>query len=64
MIWKRLKKTTHEEEEAFRDRMTEEKLPFSEKAIMVLTAYGVFILPCLLVLLGLSALTMWLFGML
>ena len=31
---------------------------------MVLTAYAVIVLPCLLVLIGLSLLACWLFGLL
>ena len=54
MIWKRLKKVTPEQEKEFSERM--EGVPFLDKVIMVVTAFFVIIVPCLLV--------MWILGML
>lgn len=59
---KRLKKSTPEQEREFRDRMT--KVPFVDKVIMILTAFGVIVIPCLLVIIGMSLLIMWMLGML
>lgn len=59
---KRLKKSTPEQERDFRDRMT--KVPFVDKVIMILTAFGVIVIPCLLVVIGMSLLVMWILGML
>ncbi len=64
MIWKRLKQVTPEQEEEFRQRMTEEEVGWKDKLTMIGTAYLIIVLPCLLILLGLSALCMWLFGVL
>ena len=61
---KHLKKSTPEEEEAFRERMTDEKLPLADKLIMVGTAFVVIVIPCALVLIGMSLLAMWMFGLL
>lgn len=59
---KRLKKSTPEQERDFRDRMT--RVPFVDKVIMILTAFGVIVIPCLLVVIGMSLLVMWILGML
>ena len=58
MIWKRLKKVTPEQEK----RM--EGVPFQDKVIMVVTAFFVIVIPCLLVVIGMSLLVMWILGML
>lgn len=68
MIWKRLKKYANEQEE----RAEEEKqapqedlhVSFREQLLMILTAYVVILIPCLLVLIGLCLLVSWLFGLL
>ncbi len=52
---KRLKKSTKEEDQAFRDRMQEEKVSLKDGLAMVLSAYVTLVLPCLLILLGLAA---------
>ena len=62
MIWKRLKKVTHEQEKEFSERM--EGVPFQDKVIMVVTAFFVIVIPCLLVVGGMSLLVMWILGML
>ncbi len=61
-IWKRLKKSTPEEEAEFRERMSEENVPFTDKLIMLLTAFVVLVLPSALILLGISLLVLWIFG--
>lgn len=62
MIWKRLKKVTPEQEKEFSKRM--EGVPFLDKVIMVVTAFFVIVIPCLLVVIGMSLLVMWILGML
>ena len=62
MIWKRLKKVTLEQEKEFSERM--EGVPFQDKVIMVVTAFFVIVIPCLLVIGGMSLLVMWILGML
>ena len=62
MIWSRLKKSTRTQEKEFRERM--EDVPFKDRCIMTVTAFFIIVIPCLLVLVGLSLLTMWIFGLL
>lgn len=62
MIWKRIKKSTPEEEQRFKEQQEEMKVSPKEKLIMVLTAYAVIVLPCLLVLVGLSLFMLWILG--
>ncbi len=62
MIWKRLKKVTPEQEKEFGERMKD--VPFLDKVIMTVTAFGVIVIPCLLVIVGMSLLVMWILGML
>lgn len=62
MIWKRLKKVTPEQEKEFSERMG--GVPFQDKVIMVVTAFFVIVIPCLLVVGGMSLLVMWILGML
>ena len=64
MIRKHLKKSTPEQEAEFRERMTRENVPLLDKLIMIGTACVVIVIPCLLVLVGMSLLVMWLLGML
>ena len=51
MIWKRIKKSSGEQEEKFREMMTEEKVTFKEKLMMVLSGFLVIVLPFLFFLL-------------
>lgn len=60
-IWKRLKKSTPEGEAKFRERMSDENVPFTDKLIMVMTAFVVLLLPSVLILVGISLLVMWIF---
>lgn len=62
MIWRRIKKSTPEQEKDFQEQLAEEKLSLKDKLSMVLSAYLVLVLPALLVLVALSLLICWLFG--
>ncbi len=62
MIWKRLKKSTPEEEKEFEERMSDEKLTFKDKLAMIISAILIIVLPCLVILLALSFLILWIFG--
>ena len=62
MIWKRIKKSSGEQEEKFREMMTEEKVTFKEKLMLVLSGFLVIVPPCLLVLLLFGLLILWIFG--
>lgn len=64
MIWKRLKKSTPEQEEEYQKQLQETNVTPREKLVMVLTAYVVILLPCLLVLLGMCAVVLWVMGLL
>lgn len=64
MIWKRLKKSTPEQEAEFTERMSKENVPLTDRLIMIGTAFVVIVLPCLLVITGMSLLVMWILGML
>ncbi|MCI9143931.1 MAG: hypothetical protein HFH87_15175 [Lachnospiraceae bacterium] len=64
MIWKRIRKSSQEEEEKFRKGMQEAGVSFREKLVMTLTAYVVIVLPCLLILIGLSVFMLWIMGLL
>lgn len=66
MIWRRLKKATREQEEDFRERMSDESISpkerFKDQIAMILSAFLVIILPCLLVLVVLAVVILWMFG--
>ena len=64
MIWKRLKRATPEEEAEFKERMGEENVSAKDKLVMLIAALGTIVLPCILILVGLCAVVMWLFGLL
>lgn len=66
MIWRRLKKYAAEQEakQIPEDDLDEVHVSFRERLVMVLTAYAVILIPCLLVLIGLCLLASWLFGLL
>ena len=64
MIWKRLKKISPENESDFKERMSDERLPVQDKVIMILTSFVVIVLPCALILIGMSLLMLWVFGLL
>ena len=50
-FFKRLKKTTKEQEAAFREQMQEEKVGWKDGLAMVIAGFLTIVLPCLLVLL-------------
>lgn len=62
MIFKRLKKSTDEEEEQFAEMLEEEHVGWQDKLAMMIAAFITIIVPCLLALLGFSALVLWLLG--
>ena len=57
MRWRDLKRSTPEQETAFGEMLKSEKVSFGDKLLMVLTAYGVILVPCVLILLGMCLLT-------
>ena len=57
-----IKPVTKEQEAEFAERMKEEKVGFKDGFAMVFAALFTIVLPCLLVLGGLSLLILWLFG--
>lgn len=63
MIWRRLKKYVSEQEEKPVEK-EDLHVSFKEHLVMTLTAFVVIVIPCALVLIVLSLLTMWLFGLL
>ena len=64
MIFKRLKKSTKEDEEQFRLMMEEEQVGWKDKFAMLIAAFFTIMLPCVAVLLGFAALIMWIIGLL
>ena len=64
MIWRRLKKNTDEENKEFSERMEELKASPKDIFAMLLSAFLVIVLPCLLILLAFGFLAMLLFGVL
>ena len=63
MIFKRLKKSTKEEEEQFGRMMEEENVGCADKFAMLVAAFFTIMLPCVAVLLGFAALIMWIVGL-
>ena len=64
MIFKRLKKSTKEEEEQFSMMLEEEKVGWKDKLAMLIAAFFTIMLPCIGILLGFAALMMWIIGLL
>lgn len=64
MIFKRLKKSTPEEDEQFGRMLDEQKVGWKDKFAMMVSAYVVIVVPCLLILIGMSVLMLWVFGLL
>ncbi|MDO4565033.1 MAG: hypothetical protein Q4C04_05415 [Clostridia bacterium] len=62
MIWKRIRKSTRAEDAELRERMSSENVPAKDKAVMIITAFFVIVIPCALVLIGMSLLMLWIFG--
>lgn len=63
MIFKRLKKSTPEQEEAFAQMLEQEKVGWKDRLAMMLSAYVVIVIPCLLVLIGICLFMLWIFGL-
>ena len=64
MIFKRLKKSTKEDEEQFSQMLEEEKVGWKDKFAMLIAAFFTIMLPCVAVLLGFAGLVMWIIGLL
>ena len=58
MIFKRLKKSTKEEEESFSLMMEEEQVGWKDKLAMLIAAFFTIMLPCVAVLLAFGGLIM------
>ena len=61
-IFKRIKESTPEMEEEFRERFEQVDVPLVDKLVMIGTAFFVIIIPCILILLGIALFSMWFFG--
>ena len=64
MIFKRLKKSTKEEEERFGLMMEEEQVGWKDKLAMLIAAFFTIMLPCVAVLLAFGGLIMWILSLL
>ncbi len=60
---KRLKKSIKEDEIAFGEMIKKEEIGFKDGFAMIVSAFFVIVLPCLLILVGLSTLAMLVLGM-
>ena len=63
MIFKRLKKSTKEEEAQFSQMLEEEKVGWKDKFAMLIAAFFTIMLPCVAVLLGFATLILWIVGL-
>lgn len=64
MIWRRLKKSTPEEDRELDQKMDEVRMSPKDVIAIMASAFVMIILPCLAVLLGLAFVAMFLFGLL
>jgi hypothetical protein len=64
MIFRRLRKSTREEEEQFENMLEEEKVGWKDRFAMMISAYVTLVIPSILVLLLLCGTVMWLMGLL
>ncbi len=62
MIWRRLKKSTPEEEAQFAEQLDESKPTAKDKFAMIFSAMLVIFVPCVLILLAFAALILLVFG--
>lgn len=62
MIFKRLKKSTKEEEEQFGKMFEEEKVGWKDKFAMIFSAFFVIVLPCIVILVLLALFMLWIVG--
>ena len=60
--WNRLKKSTPEQEEQFKEMLAEEKVSWKDRWAMVLAAYLTILLPCAVILVVVGLLIIWIFG--
>jgi hypothetical protein len=63
MIFKRLKKSTKEEEAQFSQMFEEENVGWKDKLAMLIAAFFTIMLPCIAVLLAFAGLIMWIIGL-
>ena len=61
-IFKRIKESTPEMEEEFRERFEQVDVPLVDKLVMIGTAFFVIIIPCILILLGIALFSTWVSG--
>ena len=64
MIFKRLNKSTKEQEDQFGQMLEEEKVGCADKFAMLIAAFFTIMLPCIAVLLAFAGLIMWIIGLL
>ena len=62
MIFKRLKKSTKEQEEQFAEMFEEEQVGWKDKLAMLIAAFFTLMLPAIAVLLAFAGLIMWIIG--
>lgn len=62
MIWKRLKKSTPKQEKEFKENIEKEGDGVKDFVAMLVSAFLVLVLPCILILGGLGFLLLWAFG--
>ena len=63
MIFKRLKKSTKEEEAQFSQMLEEEQVGWKDQLAMLIAAFFTIMLPCVAVLLGFAAVILWILGL-
>ncbi len=61
---KRLKKSTPEDEEKLAQAFEENQVGFKDRIAMVLSAFLVIVLPCVLILCAFAGIFFWLFSLL
>ena len=62
-VFKRLHEPIEEIEQEPNENEENIKVPFGDQLVMMGTAFIVIVIPCVLVLLALSFLSMWIFGL-
>ena len=62
-VFKRLHEPIDEIEQEPNENEENIKVPFGDQLVMMGTAFIVIVIPCVLVLLALSFLSMWIFGL-
>ncbi len=60
--WKKLKKSTPENEKEFSDRFKEAGVTWKDKFAMIIAAFITLFIPATLILVGMVLLVMWMFG--